>query len=428
MRALASDLAVALKVSALVLAISFQASCLEPVTSREAGAVPQEEASEFDPFKHPEHWKAESRSASRPMVVRFTHESDRAVAERVRAGLEEAWESQVETLGFLPPFPYDPSGRGEFQVFLIRGAGTGVDAVRAVALPGVDWDARESYMVVDAWGRYGDAALESTLHHEFNHALQASYSWEEGGSIYEMSSNYIQEKTKPGLNPDFHLEQRDFQERSRFPIDYYDDYESHAMYGSSIYLEYLEQAYFGGDPKFLVRLWSGMKKKPGQRKPDFARALEEILPPGTSYADTVLEFAAWRAFTGSRDDGKHLKTAYAPEPGDGVTIARELSEADLGKKRKIEGTRHFGTQYILLKRGALESLTLSFNALPGPVWRLQAIPALDGADSELLTLDNGRTTIEFGSLEERLIAITAIPVGESSSVDDAAHDFAVQLN
>ena len=253
------------------------------------------EAEDFNPFEHPEYWKEVQYSNQVPVAVRFTHREDREMALSVMKTLEIAWALQIGKMGFLPPFAADPTGEDKFQVFLIRGLKPAVEVTGPVVRPDVSWKtAYLSYMVVNAWGQYAGSALQSTLQHEFNHALQAADDWNEPGSIFEMSSNFIQEKIRPGENPDYHIEIKDFQSHPEKPVHLYDDYKSYFMYGSYIYLSFLEQNYFSKDPHFLAELWEGARGPA-----TWIDSLNKMLPNGKTYIDTVVEFARWR-FDGDR--------------------------------------------------------------------------------------------------------------------------------
>ena len=127
-------------------------------------------ALDWNPFEHPEKWKAQFTSARYPIQVHYTHASDRTVALHVLQTLEKSWKWETEELGFLAPFPYDPSPRNLYQVFLVRDHGTGVGSIEPSPAPPVPWAAQATYMVLDAWGDFGGVNLESTVHHEFQHA------------------------------------------------------------------------------------------------------------------------------------------------------------------------------------------------------------------------------------------------------------------
>jgi hypothetical protein len=87
------------------------------------------------------------------------------------------------------------------------------------------------------------------------------------------------------------------------------------MYGAVMYLIFLQERYFPGDPAFIARAWHGMRS-PARgallsalaQRADFADAFDAELRAhaGVGYADSVLEFSRWRWFAARRDDGQHF--------------------------------------------------------------------------------------------------------------------------
>jgi len=388
--------------------------------------VPPEFKAEFKPWEHPECWARELRSKRYPLQVSYSFESDDAIARQVLATLEEAWQWQVEEVGFIPPFPRDPSGSGLYPVYLIRGAGTGVNSSGPLVRSDVNWSAHASYMTVDAWGPYAGSALEQTIHHEFQHALEAAYDWDEPGSIFEMSANFIQEKARPGMNPGFDVELADFQARPQLAPHAYDDYETYFMYGSWMYLAFLEQRYFPIEgAKLVERIWSGARSAPGQAQPDWIDSLGSLLPKGTGYSDTVIEFARWRWYAGKKTRPALWPFAYAPAPEHEVRVSGSL-EADSPAVR-IEDTRLLGTTYLRVpKPVGCDEVSIEFSGAPDAGWVLQAMPSLvTGVDGDRI-----EARLPFGDLSERTLAVTAIPLSGTRPVpvqSDAEYPYQIRV-
>lgn len=365
---------------------------------------------------HQTKWRYHYDSSQYPMTVHYQKKQQLNMAKKVMGILERSWKVQIEQMGFRPPIPYDSSGKGRLPIYLKQGSSTGVDAPEPVNKPGVWWDAYHSYITIDPWGDYGGKILESTVTHEFNHAIQASYDWYESAGFFETSATYIQDKVYPNDN-DYLNEIVDFQRHPDWPIDRHDHYKTWYMYGASLYLFFLEQRYFKHDPIFLAKIWEGARNKkrpipdgsdgpsPASNNPDWVDSLNQLLPAGKTYPDTVVEFARWRFYTGIHHDGKHFHDAHLQKPNGGVKIAHTLSVGGYAS----QGPLLLGSEYVTVKRpeGA-SSVHIQLQGQPGAKWLVQAVPGLKpGSDGDWIELGKGK--VEFGNLSSRTLVITAYP-------------------
>lgn len=368
-------------------------------------------------------WPEVELSARFPISVRFQQASDRAKAKEVLGILELAWDVEINQLGFPPPIPYDPfpeQGPKRLVAFLQRGADTAVEGRSPVKDPKIWWDAYDSWVSIDAWGKYAGPILASTTAHEFNHALQAAYDWWESPGFFEASATYIQEKVTPDDN-DYLQQMEDFQQHPEWPIHYDDAYKTWYMYGESLYLFFLEQRYFAKNPHFLAQIWAGSRNRPrpldpkteapapATNEPDWADSLEAMLPRGVTYADTVAEFARWRWYTGRRSDGRHFHEAQLLKPAGEVKVAARLVP---GKPYRSGGPLLGGSEYLTLPRPAQgQTAQFSFSSPAGVKWVLQAVPGIaPGSDGDVIEVHNGQASLNFGNLAERTLVLTALPV------------------
>ncbi|PKL75192.1 MAG: hypothetical protein CVV27_16630 [Candidatus Melainabacteria bacterium HGW-Melainabacteria-1] len=368
-------------------------------------------------------WPLAEHSIRYPLSVRYQYPGDQVKAREVLAVLEHSWQVEIDVLGFRPPFAFDPFAKpGEprrLHAFLQRGAETAVEGRSPVKADGVWWDAYDAWVSIDAWGKYAGKILASTVAHEFNHALHAAYDWHESPGFFETSATYIQEKVTPDDND--YLEQiEDFQQHPHWPIHYDDGYKTWYMYGASLYLFFLEQRYFNQDPTFLAKIWEGSRNRPRpldpntelpapiSNEPDWVDALENLLPRGVSYADTVAEFARWRWYTGRRSDGRHFHEAHLLKPRGEVKVRARLQS---GQPYRSSGPLLGGSEYVTVKRLAGQSaVQLDFSGAAGIRWVVQAVPGIaPGTNGELIALSGGKGEMQFGALAERTLVITALP-------------------
>jgi hypothetical protein len=370
------------------------------------------------------YWPLTLRSERYPFVVHYASHDQEAVAELTMEHLEAAWSVEVEELGFSAPLP----DRGlcgdadEFDVFLWRGID--VAYVEAIAdNPGTPHDDWITYMAVDAWGEYGGPALASTLAHELNHALQASDDWWESAVIFEMTATFIEEIVRPEDDVWHGAVVSDFQQHPDWALDHDDEYATWYMYGAALYLHYLRDRWFDGDASFAATMWRSFRIPPGGEEdpalnePDFADALDALLAPeGTNYVDSQIEFARWRWYTGTPDDGRHFR--------DG---ARFGADADVRLAADVEAVPAaiviepapmlLGSAYVRVRRrpGQPATLGVRMESTAGPEvrWVIQAVPgpagAGQGCDGEVL--EPTGAVLDLSMAAERAIVVTALPAG-----------------
>ena len=112
-----------------------------------------------------------------PIRVHWNVQADEEEAMNALAYAEQAWDVQVNELGFSPP-PSDNGAWGgdeRYDIHLERGAGMGY-TVEIAPVPDTWWDDWSTYIGIDPLV-YGGVWLESTVAHELNHAMQAADDW-----------------------------------------------------------------------------------------------------------------------------------------------------------------------------------------------------------------------------------------------------------
>ena len=169
-------------------------------------------------------------------------------------------------------------------------------------------------------------------------------------------------------------------------------------------------------------MWRGSRNPPGAsanpqlNEPDFEDALDEILlaGPAVSFHDSVAEFARWRWYTGSRDDGAHFADGALFPTYAEVALAAEVT-ATVATVAIDPPPMMLGSVYVRITSGAggPDRLLLSLGATSGDVrWAVQALPAADGvADGEWLDLSAGPAQLDLSTVSSRVVVITALPVG-----------------
>jgi len=364
------------------------------------------------------------RSERLPVVVHYYKEVEQEMARQVLAFVEKGWDYHVHQLGLRPAI----TDNGEcgpddaFDVFMWKGHRSCLVNVLS-GDASTAWDDRRGYMVVDPWGPYGGPELEETVVHEMAHASQAADDWYEAPHTFEMSAVfadqvYANRYIKTYLN--------DFQAHPDWALDRDDQYETWYMYGASLYLLYLKDRFFEGQPRFLSRMWLASRGPPGAEEdqtlnePDFADALDDMLKEhGSSYVDTVPEFARWRWYTGDHVDDRHFRHFQG-----GLEHLQEARLALAAQVKAKPGTIHItddapmmlGTSYIEVKGGAGPARTLyvSLQAPPqeGRRFVVQAVPGLTAdSDGEILDLSSSPKPLRLAAGHRRTLIVTVLPTG-----------------
>jgi len=221
--------------------------------------------------------------------------------------LEESWTVQIDTLGFSAPLDDqgDCGADGSYDVFIWPGIdGAFVSSISKN--PATPYQDDSTYMAIDVRGATGGGLLDTYLAHEFNHSLQASDDWTEEGQHYEAGATFAEALVYPDES-DWFFEMRDFQNNPQWSL-FYDDFgATWYTYAAAMYLHYLYERHYPGDPGFYARIWRATRSNVGDDRPDYLDALRQVLltERGVTLDDTVVEFMQWRWFVDEFDDGLH---------------------------------------------------------------------------------------------------------------------------
>lgn len=386
-------------------------------------------------FERPELWPLSIASASHPLRVHYRVPAEETTAREVLAHLERSWRVEVDELGFRAPL----SDRGKcgpddrFDIYVWRGLEECYVDVVDDGEPSTPWHDEPAYMAVDPWGPYGGPMLAATLAHEFNHACQAADDYYETAPIFEMTSTFMEDLVCDDDDGYMALLE-DFQARPDLALDHDDEYETWFMYGGALYLFYVRDRWFQGDPRFVSDLWLRCRnpsrdlEDPAGNEPDFEDALDALLRPrGGSFAGSIVEFARWRWFTGRRDDGKHFEEgAKFPEKARVHVAARvTVGASPTPVAVAIEpAPRTLGSAYVDLKGiASVREVRVSVSPAPAGVrWVVQAVPGVaPGTDGELVPVENGSARVRLGAGGTRTLIVTAMPA-EGSADDPDTRD------
>ena len=381
----------------------------DPPADAGAAGVPAVLAPDTIPCAVPEAWPFLVESARYPAVVHYRAPDEAAVAAQVLQHLEQAWQVEVDALGFSPPVA--DGGRcgpdARFDTFVWRGVeesyAFGLEP--ALATPHED---RVTFLVVDPWGPFGGERLDVTVAHELNHALQGADDWWESPLVFEMTATFVEEVVFD--DDDGYRESLvDFQARPDWSLDRNDDWQTWYMYGASLYLMFLREHVFGGDASFVARMWRGSRNPPGPNEPDFVDALDAILrQAGSTFVDSVATFARWRWYTGVHDDGRHFEEGAHFPPVHVAQSSPVLAGQSLALDPEPMG---LGSAYVELRGAADQQVRLRIDDDSGGAVRWSAA-ALPQRPDDPADLTSGEVTVTLSADGERVIVLTALPAAE----------------
>lgn len=261
-----------------------------------------------DPCAEDQFWPLNASSSVQPLTVHFPRQDIEAKALEMIVLLEESWSVQVDTMGFTAPI--DDGGAcgpdGDFDVFIWPGIGGAYvsSVARNPATPYADYS---TYMAFDPGGINGGAWLNTYMAHELNHALQASDDWTEDAQHYEAGATFAEAAVYPD-DDDWVFELEDFQDRPQLSLFYDDNGATWYTYAAAMYLHYLHERFYPGDPGFYARIWRATRSNVGDDRPDYFDALRQVLltERGVTLDESIVEFMQWRWFVDEFDDGAHF--------------------------------------------------------------------------------------------------------------------------
>lgn len=374
------------------------------------------------PCEHPEYWPYSMLSDEIPMRVHYRVRDSVTMARTILSSLEYAWQVEIDELGFTRPLSDDGScGPDAALDVFVWPDNEDVYVDFWADHPNTPWADGSTYMVVDPWrrGHYGGDQLDGTLAHELNHMCQAAYDWSDAEFIYEATATFIEDIVYDDDNSYLEI-LYDFQGHPDWSLDRNDDRETWYMYGGMLWLVYLQQRFFDGDPSFVADLWRGLRSPWEENEPDYVDSVEVLLEPhGVSFADTVVELARWRWYVGRRDDARHFEEAGA-FPRDALpAVAATL---DAAGDSAVVKPMMLGTSYVDVvgaDGGPREvALSLETDVPADEVWFVvQALPGLEpDSDGETLTLPATVELTEVGAVVGRTLVVTALP-GIAGDID-----------
>jgi hypothetical protein len=381
---------------------------------------------------------------SSTLPIRVFYGDDTAeAAPAILVAAEDAWAAEIDGLGFAPPLR---------QVGVDDEVQQGFDIVLDATLPGVaayeiegdnpDTAAADcpTFGYVNPDYTTTDEMRQMTLVHILNHgSLHAVDCLEPPNPAYD-SFAVATEVVVMGSEHMYWLmsELPAFQAHPWFSIDQVYTPDVFYIYGSGLFLLFLDEVYGAGDGRLLPEIWAsaaedgtitswsgGTCTADVENEPDYLDAVAvEIEALGSSFDEAFVLFTEYRFFVGLDDDGAHFEEAG--EWG-GSEVARDTvlaaTDLPLSDGAAVNAVAEYGSSYVEIDPAGLTSpqeMTISFAGNPAKGWaaRLFLVPAAGAATIVPFTLDAeqaGALTVDDASAWSRIVLATA-------NLGDGDHD------
>jgi len=306
---------------------------------------------------------------------------------------EIAYNFLITTRGYLsPPTDGSAGGNSKYDVYIKTLTGGVLGYTQPEVAGSYPWDDATSFIVMRKnYTVYPPeiGTIEVTSVHEFFHACQMAYSYNQPGWFMEVSSVWIEDEKYPD-NDDEHYYLPDFFNYpyvsiTREPSD--PTYGMHC-YASYIFGQYISEEY--GDSA-MRKIWEDNKYS------TTLTSIQNIMSGfGTSRTNAFAEFWVWNYFTGSRN----LAGLY-PEGATYPTISIERTHSTYpANGSSSHAPEALASNYIVfnIPTGASGPFSITFDGADGANWVVQlVIPGSGTYDARRISLNGygyGYLTLE----------------------------------
>jgi len=376
-------------------------------------------------------------SETTPVTIYYARAEKADVAAALLPAAEQAWATQVEQLGFSAPSTLDDNLQPMpgMRFYLVQSSSFAGHALPVADLPDTpQTDCASITLIAD---NLPLSYLATVVEHEFNHAVVMATDCIEGFFALEMTAVAVTTLLHP--NDDFlGSVLPDFQQHPDYAI-YSVTGSNYFHFGSALFGLFLDQRYGASDGQLLAQVWSraaqpgtvmvssqGYATSSANNVPNLLDAIGSVLADqGSTLEQALAEFASFRFFVGSLDDGHHLAGANRWTGAEPRFDARygidQLPQWDTTPGAPPQDT---GASYIAIDLGGSNSdqrLRLSLATDPGVAWHASAIGlGPDGASEVELPIDvdgHGKLTVDQLDRLDQVVLVVANLGNGSHSVD-----------
>jgi len=301
---------------------------------------------------------------------------------------DAAWDAQITAMGYPAPATVDDTDTVIPGLYIYLDPGAQSNYVQPIGdNPATPRSDCTLYAVV---ATLNGASMPTTMWHVFNHTMTLSADCGEAFTAGEHTAVAVTALKDPAdqLFKQFFL--TTFQKNPFHGLHCYYSTQALAYYhfGGGLFDVFLEDRYGTYDGKLLAKIWTGAEQNGTitvagydvtmnvPNHPNIVEATSTALAPVT-FADAFGEFAQWRYFVGTRDDGHHFRDG---SKWTGAEVALDTS-LTMDKLPVLHGSpanapNAFGTVYIELALGDLDAtqgIRYAFKGDPSVSWRTDVL-------------------------------------------------------
>ena len=368
-------------------------------------------------------------SAAHPgLRVLYPDAVSQANAQGVLDIADSAWDAQVTVMGYPPPATVDETDTLIPGLYVYLDPGAQANYVEPVGdNPGT---ARTDCSIYAVVATIDPGEAPTVMWHVFNHAMTMSADCGEVFTAGEHTAVAVTALKYPGdqLFKQYFLPS--FQKHPFHGLHcyYMQSGLEYFHFGGGLFDLFLEDRYGDYDGKLLATVWQDAEQDGTvtiagynvnmsvPNTPNIVDATTAALAPkGKTFADAFGEFAQWRYFVGTRDDGSHFRDG-SKWTGAEVAIDTNLTVANLPVTHAspADPPNALGTVYIELDLsgvGATEGVRYGLKGDPSVSWRSDVllVRSDNTADVEAVPLDaNGSGEIVLSGTQAYAKAVLVV--------------------
>lgn len=386
-------------------------------------------------------WDAYVESETYPIRVHYTDEVGIDTANTVVGYAETAWAQQVVGMGFPAPTAEDEEGNRHAGLWIYVNPDASYDTGQPVGdnpdTPRTDCTARAIVKTVTP-----DWYLPIVVSHETSHVLEFSADCGEAMFAYENTTNAVTTITDPDGTMYAQYFLPTFQKHPYHGFDcvfYTSQEKAYFHFGASLFQIFLEDRYGDYDGKLIASLWDaarqdgtvtsvspyGEAEMSVANAPDLLEAMDVVLQgKATSLDAAFVEFARWRYFVGTRDDGLHFRHgADWSECELVVDRTLTLDELPLASAAPNDEPNAYGSSYLELDLSGLgpeQGVHFTFHGTPASTWNVDVMLVRANQTSDVVTVATNDEAVADVTLSELGDYVRAVFV--LSSLGDGSHD------
>ncbi len=363
-----------------------------------------------------------------PVRVSYQDPSQHELAVAIVRAVERSYSIEVEEFGWWPP-PIEPAD-GLYRMY-IDDIGQYMSGFTSPYAPVPETERSDAYTYIVFNASSDPRYVESTVAHEFNHALQSAMDAHEKTAFMENTAVFYEgQVSRLGWLYGIYMIPS-FQKYPFLPLEYMGRTTAYGYeYGGVVWTWFLDEVYGEGRLAFVREIWEHCIQPDGTpNEPDYMDAIEELTSDRGGIAGVVKMFARYRYFMGKDDDGAHLEGAYRMWDGEVKRIdewlVSELPVHDVAVPDQVLPQPN-GCNYVQLDEdeGMGWDVRFTFDGDPSIPWVVQIlqIPWHDlGShyDMEIDEQGHGEFRLTPGVADRLIMIVCQIP-GADYDPDAAA--------